>query len=348
MPRASAPCDKVPRLGLQMLNLHRNEYHFEHSPRVTQILNTAITHHLVSSYAERETLSTFVESLADKLAVSPQQITLYHGAEDALFKLLGWASSRTMRVYTTTWGWAEYMRMMQGFNLNVHQTPLRSSANQFFHPTEEFACELAKSSEPALVLLASPNNPTGHAINTNEIVQLAHQFQQHTFIIDSVYSEFGSKSFSLLAQANNVVNLGSFSKFFGLPGLRCGFAVGKVPDAHAMALGPSPLAVAICTAALSDMDHYGRHWQTMQLTAKRLQSLETGKAGRFFKTAAPFVLFQCSERISEVQIEEAEKKAEVRGKVFPAQGALYIRWSLTSPEAETKILECLRILEDTH
>ena len=330
-----------------MLNLHRNEYHFEHAPKVTQLLSSPIHHHLISSYAEREVLTRFIETLAESLGVSPHQITLYHGAEDALFKLLGWASSRAMRVYTTTWGWAEYMRMMQGFNLNVHQTPLKASADHFFHPVNEFAADLEKSSEPSLILLASPNNPTGHAINTQEIIRLADLYPQHTFIIDSVYANFQCESFSLLAQASNVVNLGSFSKFFGLPGLRCGFAVGKVPEAHAMALGPSPLAISICTAALRATEHYGRHWQTMQATADRLQSFESIKAGRFFKTAAPFVLFQCSDQISEVQIEEAEKKAQVRGKVFPAQGALYIRWSLTSPWAETKIQECLRVLADT-
>jgi histidinol-phosphate/aromatic aminotransferase/cobyric acid decarboxylase-like protein len=330
-----------------MLNLHRNEYHFEHAPSVTKLLSGPIAHHSVSSYAEREVLTLFIESLAEKLEVSSQQITLYHGAEDALFKLLGWASSRAMRVYTTTWGWAEYMRMMQGFNLNVHQTPLKSSDDQFFHPTDEFAAELDKSSEPSLILLASPNNPTGHAIQTNEIVELAKRHPQHTFLLDSVYAHFSSKSFSQLAQISNVVNLGSFSKFFGLPGLRCGFAVGRVPDAHAMALGPSPFAVSICTAALNETDHYNHHWQSMQQTAKRLQSHATGKAGRFFKTAAPFVLFQCSNHISETQIDEAEKRVQVRGKVFTAQGSLYIRWSLTSPEAEQKIKECIQFLEDT-
>lgn len=328
-----------------MLHLHRNEYHFEHSPRVLELLNGPIPHHIVSSYADRGLLTSFNESLAEKLNVPKQQITLYHGAEDALFKLLGWASSRTMRVYTTTWGWAEYMRMMQGFNLNVHQTPLKTSTNQFYHPTEDFASELEKNTEPSLILLASPNNPTGHAIDTHEIINLALKNPHHTFIIDSVYSEFTSKSFSQLEKMGNVVNLGSFSKFFGLPGLRCGFAVGKVPDAHAMALGPSPFAVSVCAAALQDIEHYSRHWKTMQETANRLQASETHKSGRFFKTAAPFVLFQCDEGISEAQIETAENRAQVRGKVFTAQGALYIRWSLTSPEAESKILECLKILE---
>jgi len=56
-------------------------------------------------------------------------------------------------------------------------------------------------------------------------------------------------------------------------------------------------------------------------------------------------LFQCDKRISEAQIEAAEHRAQVRGKVFTAQGALYIRWSLTSPEAESKIRECLKVLD---
>lgn len=335
-------------MGREMLSLHRNEYHFEHSECVSKLLSSPVPHHIISSYADRETLIRFMESLSESLSVPAQQITLYHGAEDALFKLLGWASSRTMRVYTTTWGWTEYMRMMQGFNLNVHQTPLKASVSQFFHPIEEFASDIGKSSEPSLVLLASPNNPTGHAIDNQEILRLAQSNQQHTFIVDCVYARFGQESFHPLAQAENIVVLGSFSKFFGLPGVRCGFAVGKVPEAHAMALGPSPFSLSICAAALRDTEHYNRHWITMQETAVRLQHTKIIRAGRFFKTAAPFLLFQCAEHISESQIEEAERIAQVRGKVFAAQGSLYIRWSLTSPEAEMRIKECLQLLESAH
>lgn len=334
-------------MGSSMLHLHRNEYHFGHSSTVASLLGGPISHPSVSSYADRETLATFVEHIATTLAVSAERITLYHGAEDALFKLLGWASGRSMRVYTTTWGWTEYMRMMQGFNLNVHQTPLKTESDRFLHPVSEFEQDLLRTTDPSLILLASPNNPTGHSIGQQELARLATTFPLHTFIIDSVYSSFGAESFSQLSEFDNVINLGSFSKFFGLPGLRCGFAVGKVPDAHAMALGPSPLSIALCGAALRDIEHYKLNWTTMQLCAKRLQGSGHSGAGRFFKTDAPFVLFQCSEKIDELKIEKAQEHSRVRGKVFTAQGALYIRWSLTSPMAEERIKECLKYLEDT-
>jgi histidinol-phosphate aminotransferase len=327
-----------------ILSLHRNEYYFEHSPQVRALLAGPIRPELVSSYATRETLENFVKELALALQVSPAHVTLYHGAEDALFKMLSWAASQRMVIQTTTWGWAEYMRMMQGLELQVVQTPLVRMEQLFEHPVEHFAAALAGCREKALVLLASPNNPTGHTVSPQELSRLAQRFPQHVFLVDQVYTEFSPANFEPLAQFENVITLGSFSKYFGLPGLRCGFAVGRVPAVQSMALGPSPWSLEICRAAMRDITHYQANWNAMKHTADQLQS-HTTLAGQFIKTAAPFVLFRCQPHVTEAQLSAAQEKALLKGKKLTAQGELYIRWSLGAPDAGERILACIKALE---
>lgn len=326
------------------LSLHRNEYYFEHSPRVQQLLQGPIAPEFVSTYATRENLDSFVRELASSLGVPTELVTLYHGAEDALFKILSWASSRQLTVHTTSLGWAEYMRMMQGLELEVKQTPLTEDETGYQHPREAFRTALAHEPSRALVLLASPNNPTGHDLPTEEILQLARLFPQHTFLIDRVYTEFSSTTFAPLAQAENIIAVGSFSKFFGLPGLRVGYAVGRVPTVQSMALGPSPWALEICRAALSDCAYYKTHWDEMRSTSSALQKLKTN-AGHFLATTAPFVLFRCHSRLTDTDIEQAQREVQLRGKTLLNQGKKEIRWSLGSPEAYQRIVQCIKKLE---
>lgn len=327
-----------------ILSLHRNEYHFDHSPRVSALLNGPLNPSLVSSYASRQTLENFIAEIAQALKVPASIVTLYHGAEDALFKMLSWAASQRMIVQTTTWGWAEYMRMMQGLELRVVQTPLVRQEKSFEHPSEAFARTLEDCQERALVLLASPNNPTGHTVEVQELRNLAHRFPQHIFLVDRVYTEFSPNTFAPLADLENLITLGSFSKFFGLPGLRCGFAIGRVPSVQSMALGPSPWSVEICRAAMLDLPYYQSHWAHMQDTAHMLQAHAT-TAGQFMLTAAPFVLFRCNPTISEEVLLNTERSAGLKGKKLTAQGELYMRWSLGAPEAGERILACIKALE---
>lgn len=327
-----------------ILSLHRNEYHFEHAPRVRALLAGPVDPALVSSYATREMLESFVLELAQKLQVTSTQVTLYHGAEDALFKMLTWAASKRMIVQTTSWGWAEYMRMMQGLELQVTQTPLIRQEDCFQHPNDSFSTALEKCSEKALVLLASPNNPTGHTVAPEEIRRLAQRFPQHIYLVDQVYTKFSATTFARLADLENVVSLGSFSKFFGLPGLRCGFAVGRVPAVQSMALGPSPWSLEICRTAMSEIPHYSAHWETMKRAATQLQAYTT-KVGTFIKTEAPFVLFRCHTNVQQAQLIESQKAAGLKGKILTAQNELYIRWSLGAPNAEERISSCVRALE---
>ncbi|MEN9808483.1 MAG: hypothetical protein RLZZ488_50 [Pseudomonadota bacterium] len=329
----------------KVLSLHRNEYYYEHSPSVRHLLAGPVAPELVSTYSTRETLDTFIKNLAAALNIPSELVTLYHGAEDALFKILSWAAGRQMTVHTTSSGWAEYMRMMQGLELEVKLTNLKATAEQYSHPTEEF--ELALAQEPArcLVLLASPNNPTGHEVSAEEIIRLAKRFSQHVFLIDKVYNEFSAETFAPLSRYENIISVGSFSKFFGLPGLRVGFAVGRVPAVQTMALGPSPWALQICDAALSDRDYYNSNWQHMRNTCRLLQDIQSS-AGHFLKTQAPFVLFRCSELITPQAVSTAQQAVALRGKIITLQPQIEIRWSLGSPEAYQRITECIRQLEN--
>jgi len=86
-----------------------------------------------------------------------------------------------------------------------------------------------------LVFLATPNNPTGTAVSTTEIAAFLADVPEHVVVVvDEAYREFADPAFGdsvhdLVQHHSNVVVCRTFSKAYGLAGLRAGYAVAQ-PD----------------------------------------------------------------------------------------------------------------------
>jgi cobalamin biosynthesis protein CobC len=131
------------------------------------------------------------------------------------------------------------------------------------------------------VILANPNNPDGRAFPCDDLARLASTLAARgsMLIIDEAFADLdpGISLVSLLDRAPAVV-LRSFGKFFGLAGLRLGFAAGPatVIDRLARLLGDWPVsnaAIAIGRAALSDRVWQAETRSRLALTASRLRAL---------------------------------------------------------------------------
>ncbi len=118
-----------------------------------------------------------------------------------------------------------------------------------------------------LVFIANPANPTGTMIGSNEVARLAADLPDHVLLVlDGAYAEFvedfdgGAR---LVENRENVFMTRTFSKIYGLGGLRIGWGYGPahVIDALNRVRGPfnlSDLQMAAAEAALRDTDHVER------------------------------------------------------------------------------------------
>jgi cobalamin biosynthetic protein CobC len=112
-----------------------------------------------------------------------------------------------------------------------------------------------------LAVVVNPNNPDGRLIARDDLIALAKRLQSRggVLVVDEAFMDVASSAASLAGDVNrpNVVVLRSFGKFYGLAGLRLGFAL-AAPEAAcrlAASLGPwavSGPAMAIGEAALGD------------------------------------------------------------------------------------------------
>jgi histidinol-phosphate aminotransferase len=120
-----------------------------------------------------------------------------------------------------------------------------------------------------LVYIANPNNPTGSYIGLDELRRLRRGLPDGVIlVIDSAYAEFVTaedydSGVTLVNENDNVIMTRTFSKIFGLGGLRIGWAYGPahivdVLNRLRMPFNVSTAAQAAAIAALADRDHFDR------------------------------------------------------------------------------------------
>jgi len=114
--------------------------------------------------------------------------------------------------------------------------------------------------KPKLTFICSPNNPTGNTVDIDTIAKIA-EYSEYV-VVDEAYAEFcGESCVDLISDYKNLVILRTLSKFFGLAGLRVGYAVASKEIAEALEkvrlpFAISSIAVRVAIAAIKSLDYY--------------------------------------------------------------------------------------------
>jgi threonine-phosphate decarboxylase len=102
--------------------------------------------------------------------------------------------------------------------------------------------------DQSIIFLCNPNNPTGRFISPQALRSVISSDRDSVWVIDEAYAPFvGPDSRSSLITTDfppNLIVLRSFSKIYGVPGLRLGYAVGDPERISALAVGARPWAVS--------------------------------------------------------------------------------------------------------
>ncbi|WP_010680944.1 histidinol-phosphate transaminase [Acetivibrio cellulolyticus] len=104
------------------------------------------------------------------------------------------------------------------------EVPLKEE-NNFAYEIDEFI-DKAKSEAAKLVVLCTPNNPTGNLLALKDIEKICSMCPKTVIVIDEAYAEFaGESAVTLLPKFENLIVLRTFSKAYGLAGIRCGYSL---------------------------------------------------------------------------------------------------------------------------
>ncbi len=147
-----------------------------------------------------------------------------------------------------------------------------------------------------LLLLGDPNNPTGTPLPTGLIEDLAAGHPDAVILADEAYAEFADRSsLPLLPRFANLIVARTFSKAYGLAGLRAGVLIGRRETLSWIARMRSPyavntLALAALTAALEDPGYVARYVEEVR-TSRGLLARGLGRLGlQTYPSAANFLI----------------------------------------------------------
>jgi cobalamin biosynthetic protein CobC len=188
-----------------------------------------------------------------------------------------------------------------------------------------------------LAVVANPNNPDGRVLKRDELLDLADaRGSRGLLVIDEAFMDVGPAGASLGGEAarHNIVVLRSFGKFFGLAGLRLGFALARPEIAArlAAALGPwavSGPAIAVGEAALADYEWAEAMRKRVDGEARRLDAL-LAKAG--IEVVGGTSLFRLVHTSAAGSLFEHLGRAGILVRRFP-EYAMWLRIGL--PDSET-------------
>ena len=151
--------------------------------------------------------------------------------------------------------------------------------------------------QPALVFLGRPNNPTGLTFSAGELRNLARENPRSFFVVDEAFADFVPGLDRLYQDMpSNILVLLSLTKFYALPGLRSGLAIGSKDSIAALARHLPPwsmnaLAQAVTSRALRDREYAeGTRERVPRLRRELADNLEHIPDVRVFPGEANYLL----------------------------------------------------------
>jgi len=253
-----------PLSGRNGLRLDFNENTFACSPRVLEALGR-ISRGDLTRYPEREPIE---RRIAEHLGFAPAQVLLTNGVDEAIHVLCQTYLDAGTEMIIPVPTYSMYEVYASGTPARVVQVPAEEG---FRFPLRGVLDAITAATR--LIAIANPNSPTGQAVRREDLERVLDAAPQAAILIDEAYFHFhGETVVDLVGRMPNVIVARTFSKAYGLAGLRLGVLVAAEEQMRWMRRAISPysvnsVALACLTGALEDEDYLG--WYTGQVLSAR-------------------------------------------------------------------------------
>ncbi|MBN8576888.1 MAG: histidinol-phosphate aminotransferase family protein [Cytophagales bacterium] len=175
-----------------------------------------------------EPVSEFKKVLAEKEGVSPEHILVVNGSSETLClagMAIGLEGGAVLSAYPT-------FRSLMDYAEKLHARWDKVDLDEY-HKHDLNALASAVKPDTRLMFLCNPNNPTGTVIEGKKYLDFCEEMSRKTVVFsDEAYLEFLEPSeqrsaVALVQKGHNVIVSRTFSKVYGLAGLRLGYAIGQ-------------------------------------------------------------------------------------------------------------------------
>jgi histidinol-phosphate aminotransferase len=234
-------------------------------------------------------------ALASRLRVTPEQILPTNGSNEAI-ELIGHVFLQPgTGIVMADMAFIVYKLVAVGARAEVITVPMKD----FTHDLDAMLAAIRPDTR--VVFISNPNNPTGTMVSSEDIETFMANVPEHVVVcFDEAYVELlpperQPDTLAYVRQGRRVIVLRTFSKAYGLAGLRIGYAVAPEPCAHLLNRVRQPfnvnaMALAAALAAIEDDDHVRRTRAMVADGMKRLSDAFDGLGLRHVPSVTNFAL----------------------------------------------------------
>jgi histidinol-phosphate aminotransferase len=329
-----------PPLGnRQGLRLDFNENTVGCSPRVMQRLRELDAEQL-ARYPEREPLEAVV---ASHLGIRPEELLLTNGTDEAIHLVCETYLEPGDEAIIVVPTFSMYEIYAAATGARVLAVP---AGEGFRFPLDSVLAHINERTR--LIAVANPNNPTGTFASSKDLLDIAAAAPHSALLIDEAYFEFCGET--LIPKFRTFPNLfvsRTFSKAYGLAGLRIGVLAGHTDQMHFVRPVSSPynvnsVALACLPDALADQVYVRQYVEEVLTGRDRLERELQDWGVRYWPSRANFVLMYFGSQASAFILGMRERGILVRDRSSDQGCAGCVRITLGSGAQTNQMLTALR------
>jgi histidinol-phosphate aminotransferase len=291
------------------------------------------------------------QALAAHLGVPASRLTVGNGSNELLLMLAETFLDAQCSAVCSQYGFAIYPLVIRATGAACLEAAANPPAAAMPYGHDLAALARAVRADTRLVFIANPNNPTGTWVEQGALRSFIEAVPAHALVVlDEAYCEYATLSgcpsaLPWLTDHPNLVVLRTFSKGYGLAGLRVGYAVSHAEVAEAMnryrpAFNVSNVAQAAAIAALGDQAHVQMAAQRIVAERERMAAALRALGVSFAPSAGNFLMVEAgadAARIYDQLLRGGVIVRPVSGYGLPR----HLRISVGLPEQNDRLLRLL-------
>lgn len=274
-------------------------------------------------------------AIAKKFGIKPENISCGVGSDE----LLDVVFRATLEVGDKVVGFTPSFSMYKVFAelVGANYIPVLGDENNLFNVDDMI--RTIKENNPKLVIICSPNNPTGQYFTEKEVRKII-ESTDALIALDLAYIDFAFKDYSTIAlDYDNVISFRTFSKAMALPSIRVGYAISKKDNIDMINAIKAPYSVTTISQvaaeiAINNFDLYKGQIKMIVTEREKLYNALSKMGFKVFKSEANFIFVLMDDKYNEALLKEKIYIRKFKSGVY--------RITVGSPYENERLLEVLK------
>lgn len=328
--------------------LHVNENLFKPSPKVMEVLHNATYEDVYLYDLTRE--DELAVEISKREEISTDHILIHSGSSDVIKTVMSLVLNKGDTVLISAPSWNYYKSIVELKMAKAEYYDVVPGKNSYEFDVSGLMSK-ARAVSPRIIIITTPHNPTGAVISASDLETIIKENPSSLVIVDEAYLGFSEQKFDvrhLLAAYSNVVFSRTFSKLYGLAGIRVGYGLCAPMAKQVFRLDVNPFRVnnisrKMAVAALRDEKYY--KGLLKDITESRnffITEMNSIPGVKAFDSAANFVFIHFSENTDVQALKDYLAQNGYLVRLWTEGSRLAMRVTLDRKETMEKVVALMK------